>query len=105
MVHTLAHSLKSYGTLIIPSQSVVKVVQVTDQILMQKKTLQEIKQQVLQETKLCDDHITTLFHGISDLYVKIFIHSFGKIYSENIVRGGKPSKRQKLNKLILFGND
>ncbi|CAB4017604.1 Hypothetical predicted protein, partial [Paramuricea clavata] len=123
-----------HGYIGVPSQSVVKVVQVTDKILreklhqwhlMQKKTLQEIKKQVLQETKpstfielqqhsrechildenLRDDHITTLVHGISDLYVKIFIHRFGKIYSEKIVRGGQPSKRQKLNKLILFGND
>ncbi|CAB3979233.1 Hypothetical predicted protein [Paramuricea clavata] len=54
-------SLKSYGSLIVPSQSVVKVVQVTNKILqeklhqwhlMQTKTLQEMKQQVLQETKL-----------------------------------------------------
>jgi hypothetical protein len=53
-------SLKSYGTLIVPSPSVVKIVQVTDKILrerlhqwhlMKKESLQVIKQQVLPETK------------------------------------------------------
>ena len=127
-------SLKSYGTLIVPSPSVVKIVQVTDKILrerlhqwhlMKKESLQAIKQQVLRETKLStftsleqhswechildqnlrDDHITLLIHSISDLYAKIFVYRFGKIHLEKIVRDEKPSKRQKINKLILFGND
>ena len=126
--------LKSYGNLIFPSRSVVKIVQVTDKILrerlhqwylLKKQSLQAVKQQILQETKpftftsleqhsrechvldenLRDDHITQLIHAISDLYTKIFVHRFGKVYSEKVVRGEKPSKRQKLNKLILFGND
>ena len=126
--------LKSYDNLIFPSRSVVKIVQVTDKILrerlhqwhsLKKQSLQAVKQQILQETKpftftsleqhsrechvldenLSDDHITQLIHAISDLYTKIFVHRFGKVYSEKVVRGEKPSKRQKLNKLILFGND
>jgi hypothetical protein len=89
------NSLKSYGTLIVPSPSVVKIVQVTDKILrerlhqwhlMKKESLQVIKQQVLPETKpstftsleqhyrgchildqnLRDDHIIFLIHSISD---------------------------------------
>jgi hypothetical protein len=53
-------SLKSYGTLIVPSPSVVKIVQGTDKILrerlhqwhlMKKESFQVIKQQVLLETK------------------------------------------------------
>ena len=53
-------SPKSYGTFIVTLTSVVKIVQVTNTILRQKlhqwhlintKSLQEVKQQVLQETK------------------------------------------------------
>ena len=129
-------ALKSYhnGALTIPSPSVLKVVHATDKILrrklhqwhlLNKKALQEIKQEVLKETKpstftalqqhsrdchildhyLRDDHTTLLIHGISSLYTKIFLYRFGKVYSEKVVRGEKPSKRQKLNKLILFGHD
>lgn len=126
--------LRSYGSLIAPSTSVVKVLHVTDKILRQKlhqehfsqkKSLQALKQQVLLQTKpstfitlqqhsqnchilghnLRDNPITTLIHGISDSYVKLLVHRFGKIYSEKVVHDEKPSKRPNLNKLILIGND
>ena len=128
-------ALKSYhnGALTIPSASVLKVVQVTDKILrrklyqwhlLNKNALQEIKQEVLKETPstftalqqhsrdshilyhyLRDDHTTLLIHGISSLYTKTFLYRFGKVYSEKVVRDKKPSKRQILNNLILFGHD
>ena len=57
------------------------------------------------DKNLCDDHITILIKKITDLYSKIFLQQFSKIYTEQIVKQEAPSKRQKLNKLIMFGND
>jgi hypothetical protein len=127
-------SFKSYGSLINPSSSVLKTVKVADTRLrllaakwsnLPEKALETLQRDVLQEVKpsafqslqqhsqdthvldkdLCDDHITILVKKITDLYSKIFLHQFLKVYSERIVRQEAPSKRQKLNKLILFGND
>ncbi|CAB4019071.1 DNA transposase THAP9 [Paramuricea clavata] len=127
-------SFKSYGSLINPSTSVLKTVKVADSRLrllaakwsnLPKKALETLQRDVLQEVKpsvfqslqqhsqdthvldkdLRDDHITILVKKITDLYSKIFLHQFSKVYSERIVRQEAPSKRQKLNKLILFGND
>ena len=127
-------SFKTYGKLISPSSSVLNVVKQADKSLrnmvvkwsqltdksipvVQRDVLQEVKPTVFksleqhsQEThvldeNLQDDHITTIIKKITFLYTKIFLHQFSKVYTERIVRQGAPSKRQKLNKLILFGND
>ena len=86
-------------------------------LALQRDVLQEVKpnvfqslQQHAQEThildqNLQDDHITMLVKKITDLYTKIFFHQFAKVYTERIVKQGALSKQQKLNKLILFGND
>ena len=127
-------SYKSYGKLTTPSPSAIKVITVADRMLRQmlgkwssltsqaKATLQR---DVLQEVKLSsfvslqqhscethvfdehfrDDHITTIIKRIMDLYAKIFLHRFGKFYSKRVVRGGKASKRPKLTRLVLFGNE
>ena len=98
---------------------VVKWSQLTDKSIpvVQRDVLQEVKPTVFmlldqhsQEThvldeNLHDDHITTIMKKITLLYAKIFLHQFSKVYTERIVRQGAPSKREKLNKLILFGND
>ena len=52
-----------------------------------------------------DDHITGLIHAISGYNAKISKFRFTKVYSRKLLREKKPSKRQKLNKLIIFGND
>ena len=57
------------------------------------------------DQSLRDDHITVLNKKITDLYSKIFLHRFAKVYFERIVRQEKPSQRNKLTKLILFGHD
>ncbi len=57
------------------------------------------------DQNLRDDHITRLIHAVSHLYTKIFLYRFGKMYSEKVIRDEKPSKKQKLNKLIIFAND
>ena len=114
-----------------PSTSVLKIVEVADRHLVAKwsnlpeKALNTLQLDVLQEVKssafltlqqhslethvldknLCDGHITILIKKITDLYSKIFLQQFSKIYTERIVKQEAPSKRQKLNKLILFGND
>ena len=114
-----------------PSTSVLKIVKVADRHLVAKwsnlpeKALNTLQLDVLQEVKssafltlqqhslethvldknLCDGHITILIKKITDLYSKIFLQQFSKIYTERIVKQEAPSKRQKLNKLILFGND
>ncbi len=127
-------SFKTYGKLTSPSPSVVKVVKVADRFLrfmvgkwshfsdkailtLQRDVLQEVKLTAFQslqqhslethvlDKNLRDDHITIIIESITDLYSKIFLYQFSKIYSERIVRQGAPSKRQKLTKLILFGND
>ena len=127
-------SFKTYGKLTTPSTSVVKVVKTADKylramvekwshlpdkatLLLQRDVLQEIRpiafeslQIHAQETHVLDencidDHITTLIKKITELYSKIFLRQFSKVYSERIVREHVPSKRQKLTKLILFGND
>ena len=127
-------SFKSYGSMINPSTSVLKIVKVADRHLrllvakwsnLPEKALNTLQLDVLQEVKtsafltlqqhslethvldknLCDDHITILIKKITDLYSKIFLQQFSKIYIERIVKQEAPSKQQKLNKLILFGND
>ena len=127
-------SFKTYGKLISPSSSVLKVVKRADKSLrnmvvkwsqLTDKSIPVVQRDVLQEVKptvftsleqhskethvldenLQDDHITTIIKKITFLYTKIFLHQFSKAYTERIVRQGAPSKRQKLNKLILFGND
>ena len=52
-----------------------------------------------------DDHITIIIKKIVDLHINIFVHLFGKVYSDRVVREGNSYRRPKLNKLILFGND
>ena len=127
-------SFKTYGKLTTPSTSVVKVVRTADKylramvekwshlpdkatLILQRDVLQEIKpsafqsiQRHSQETHVLDencndDHITILINKITELYSKIFLRQFSKIYTERVVREHVPSKRQKLTKLILFGND
>ena len=53
---------------------------------------------------LPNDHITG-FHAISDYNAKISYFRFGKTYSRKLFHEKKPSKRQNLDKLIIFGND
>ena len=127
-------AIKSYGKLTTPSPSVIKVVKATDRNLRQlvgdwtsvtKKAISTLKSNVLQEVKASffqslqkhsqeshildeqfrDDHITIIVKKIVDLYVNIFVHRFGKVYSDQVVREGNSSRRSKLNKLILFGHD
>ena len=127
-------SFKSYGLLKRPTPSLVKVVKVADRHIrlmvgdwsnFSEKALKTLQRNALQETKptvfnslqqhslethvvdqsLRDDHITVLIKKITDLYSKIFLHRFAKVYSERIVRQEKPSQRNKLTKLILFGHD
>ena len=127
-------TFKGYGKLITPSQSVVKVVTAADRHLrtlfhdwasLNKKALASLKSTVLQEVKASsfegleqhsreshvldeqfrDDHVTIIINKIVELYVKIFSHRFAKVYSDRVVREGDSSKRPKLIKLILFGND
>ena len=127
-------TFKTYGKLITPSKSVVKVVKATDRQLrlllgawssVDKKALSKLRSDVLGDVKAncfecleehsCenhlldeqfrDDHITIIITKIIDLYIKIFTHRFGKVYSDQVVRKGKSSKRPKLTKLILFNND
>ena len=127
-------SFKTYGKLTTPSTSVQNVVKTADKylramvekwshlpdkalLILQRDVIQEIKPNVFkslqrhsQETHILDencsdDHITILINKITELYTKIFLRQFSKVYSERIVRENVPSKRQKLTKLILFGND
>ena len=127
-------SFKTYGKLTTPSTSVVKIVKIADKylramvekwshlpdkatLILQRDVLQDIKSSAFQsihkhsqETHILDencndDHITILIKKITELYSKIFLRQFSKVYSERIVRENVPSKRQKLTKLILFGND
>jgi hypothetical protein len=57
------------------------------------------------DEQFCEDHITIIINKLIDLYVKRFSHRFRKVYTDRVVREGKSSKRPKLTKLILFGND
>ena len=127
-------NIKSYGKLMTPSPSVVKVVKATDRNLRQlvggwtsvtKTAISSLKSNVLQDVKAScfqnlqqhsceshlldeqfrDDHITIIIKKIVDLYINIFVHRFGKVYSDRVVREGNSSRRPKLYKLILSGND
>ena len=120
--------LKSYGNLILPSRSVVKIVQVTDKILRERlHQWHLLKKQSLQAVRsfrrpnhlrsrpwsstpendmfLTKTYVMTTLHSLSMPFptstLKIFVHRFGKVYSEKVVRVEKPSKRQKLNKSFL----
>ena len=42
---------------------------------------------------------------VSDYYAKIFICCMKKAYADKMYREEKSSKRQKLNKLVIFGTD
>jgi hypothetical protein len=127
-------SFKTYGKLTNPSSSMVTVVKEADRLLrlmvlkwshLQHKAIPALQRDVLQEMRptpfqslqqhsqethaldqnLQDDHITIIIKKITYRYSKIFLHQFGKVYTDRIVKQGAPSKRQRLNKLILFGND
>jgi hypothetical protein len=127
-------SFKTFGKLTNPSSSVVTVVEEADRLLrlmvlkwshLEDKAIPTLQRDVLQKVRstafpslqqhsrethpldqnLQDDHITNLIKKITYLYSKIFLYQFGKVYTDRVVKKGAPSKRQKLNKLILFGND
>ncbi|CAB4032804.1 THAP domain-containing 9, partial, partial [Paramuricea clavata] len=117
-------TIKSYGKLITLSPSVVKVVKATDRNLRQlvgdwtsvtktadvkascfQNLQQHSRESHLLDEQFRDDHITIIIKKIVDLYINIFVHRFGKVYSDRVVREGNSSRRPKLNKLILFGND
>ena len=86
-------------------------------LMLQRDVLQEIKssafqsiQKQSQETHILDENcidnrFTILNKKITELYSKIFLRQFSIVYSERIFREDVPSKRQKLTKPILFGND
>ena len=107
---------KSYSKLKSPTPSVVRVVKVAclmtlqcDVFLETNPTVFKSLQQHALETyvidqSLCDDHITILIKNMIDLYSKIFLYRFAKVYCKRIVRQEKPSQSHKLTKLILFDN-
>ena len=127
-------SCKKYGTLLTPSSSVVKVVSCTDKLVRRElnswtsfsksaklaitsKVLQQSKSNVfpsiqmhsmeshILDSHLRDDHITILIKLIVSNYLTLFLHQFGKVYTERIIKGNNPSRRNKLTKSILFYNE
>ena len=125
---------KIYGDLLTPSNSVFKIVKVTDRLArielkswatITDACINRIVQKALIETKgstfssleqhsiahhildsrLRDDHITILIKSFMELYIKIIFHRFSRIYTERIMRQSKPSRRQILTKQILFYNE
>lgn len=125
---------KTYGDLLTPSNSVFKIVKVTDRLArielkswatITDACINRIVQKALIETKgsafssleqhsiahhildsrLRDDHITILIKSVTELYIKIIFHRFSRIYTERIMRQSKPSRRQILTKQILFYNE
>ena len=123
-----------YGALKLPSQSVVKVVSCTDRVVRKSlctwssfttkvklgtttSVLQETRNSVFSsiqvhlmenhvlDTDFRDDHITVMIKLISNTYLTTFLHQFARMYTERIIKGNKPSKRNKLTKTILFQNE
>ena len=132
--HLSLFSLKKYGELLIPSSSIIKVVDCVDrkacralckwaslsresnaQILsdVSSATRNNTFHSLSEHSKEChildknlrDDHITIIIKGIVKQYLVIFYHQFGVVFTERILKNNKPSKRRKLTKLILFQNE
>ena len=125
---------KMYGALKLPSQSVFKVVSCTDRVVRKslcswssftRKIKLAITISVLQETRnsvfssiqehsmenhvldtdFRDDHITVIIKLIINTYLTTFLHQFARVYTQRIIKGNKPSRRNKLTKTILFQNE
>ena len=52
-----------------------------------------------------DDHITVIIKHTVNIYLTTFLHQFARVYTERVLKGGIPSKRNKLTKTILFQNE
>ena len=52
-----------------------------------------------------DDHITVIIKLIVNIHLTTFLHQFARVYTERVLKGGIPSKRNKLTKTILFQNE
>ena len=110
-------SCKKYRTLLTPSSSVVKVVSKSGTLAITSKVLQQSKSNVfpsiqmhsmeshILDSHLRDDHITSLIKLIVSNYLTLFLHQFGKVYTERIIKGNNPSRRNTLTKSILFYNE
>ncbi len=125
---------KQSGKLFVPSSSVIKVVTSTDNFARQhlhcwtsikKNNIVKIVSDVLQNTKLStfteqvehsqqchildenmrDDHITSIIRLIVESYLKLFLHQFGRVYTERVIKENKASGRHELTKQILFYNE
>ena len=132
--HLSLLSCKRYGNLIVPSQSVFKVVSCVDKLARKElckwasfpnSVTSAITSSVLAETRnstfssmqahsmenhildshLRDDHITVLIKLIVSNYLTLFFHQFGKVYTERIIKRNNPSRRNKVTKTILFYNE
>ena len=125
---------KQYGNLMLPSDSVYRVVACVDKIArlslckwssFTKKDQLAISMSVLEETRtslfssiqdhskenhildgdMRDDHITIIIKEIAKHYLTLFFHQFSRVYTERVIKGSMPSRRNKLTKTILFYNE
>lgn len=129
---TLLH-FEMFGQLVTPSTSVTSVVNSANSCLrrsllqwtsFQTKEKESVVNRALLNTRcstfaslqqhalehhvlddnLRDDHITALIKIITRHFINIFCHRFSSVYSQRIVMAEKPSKRNRLTKLVLFSN-
>ena len=57
------------------------------------------------DTDFRDDHITVIIKLIANTYLTTFLHQFARVYTQRIIKGNKPSRRNELTKTILFQNE
>lgn len=124
---------KACEHLLIPSPSVFKVVKVTERLARAEleswatitentikrfvcKTLLETKGSVfcsleqhsvethVLEADLWDDHVAFLIESLTEMHIKVIFHRFSRIYTDQIIRQSRASRRQRLTKQILFHN-
>ena len=127
-------SCKQYGKLFVPSSSVVKVTTSCDTFARQellnwtaldKKKTKQIIHNVLvatqedtfaslyEHSKEChvldinmrDENVTRIKKLIAESYLRLFLHQFGKVYTERVIKKNKTSRRHQLTKQVLFLNE
>jgi hypothetical protein len=57
------------------------------------------------DANMRDDHITSIIRLIVESYLKLFLHQFGCVYTEHVIKENKASRRHELTKQILFYNE
>ena len=60
------------------------------------------KENLVLDSDMRDDHITIVIKEVTKHYLTLFFHQFSRVYTERVIKGSIPSRRNKLTNFILF---